>query len=72
MLMLQRILVSPCLPRLVPFTVGAALLAGLAGCGQRGELFLPADPAAAGRATLPESLRPGSVPAANPPPVRTP
>lgn len=28
------------------------------GCGQRGALYLPADPAAAQRATLPEALNP--------------
>ncbi|MGJ7580587.1 LPS translocon maturation chaperone LptM [Variovorax sp. RHLX14] len=31
---------------------------GLAGCGQKGELYLPTDPAAANRATLPSLLRP--------------
>jgi predicted small lipoprotein YifL len=34
-----------------------ALLA-LAGCGQTGTLYLPSEPAAANRATLPESLWP--------------
>lgn len=33
---------------------------GLAGCGQRGPLYLPTEPAAANRATLPETLLPGS------------
>ena len=31
---------------------------GLAGCGQRGPLYLPTDPAAANRATLPQVLLP--------------
>ncbi|RYF76021.1 MAG: hypothetical protein EOO22_03230 [Comamonadaceae bacterium] len=30
----------------------------LAGCGQRGPLYLPTDPAAANRATLPQVLTP--------------
>jgi len=34
---------------------------GLAACGQRGALYLPTDPAAADRATLPDLLTP-SVP----------
>ena len=35
-----------------------AVLASLAACGQRGPLFLPNDPAAAGRPTLPQILIP--------------
>ncbi|HEX7866098.1 MAG TPA: lipoprotein [Variovorax sp.] len=36
--------------------------AGLvAACGQRGALYLPTDPAAAGRATLPELMTPDSL-----------
>jgi len=35
--------------------------AGLVACGQRGPLYLPTDPAAAGRATLPELLTPDSL-----------
>jgi predicted small lipoprotein YifL len=31
----------------------------LAACGQKGDLFLPTDPAAANRATLPQILTPG-------------
>lgn len=31
----------------------------LAACGQKGPLYMPTDPAAKGRATLPETLRPG-------------
>lgn len=37
---------------------GAAVLASLGACGQRGPLFLPTDPAAAGRPTLPQILVP--------------
>ena len=36
----------------------AAALLGLVGCGQTGRLYLPTEPAAANRATLPESLWP--------------
>ncbi|MCJ0764980.1 LPS translocon maturation chaperone LptM [Variovorax terrae] len=36
----------------------AASAAALSGCGQKGALFLPTGPAAAQRATLPETLRP--------------
>ena len=49
-----QILVSPrarCL-------AAAGLMALLAACGQRGPLFLPSGEAAAGRATLPETLNP--------------
>lgn len=48
----------------------AALGVGLAGCGQRGPLYLPTDPAAAHRATLPQVLLPAplrSESAAQPP-----
>jgi predicted small lipoprotein YifL len=38
----------------------AAFAAGVTGCGQKGPLFLPTEPAAAGRATLPETLVPGT------------
>jgi predicted small lipoprotein YifL len=48
---------------------------GLAGCGQKGALFLPTEPAAAGRATLPQSLNPlfaaPPVQAASPPTSNT-
>lgn len=37
----------------------AAAAAALSACGQRGPLFLPTDPAAAQRATLPQLLTPG-------------
>ncbi|MEJ8820677.1 lipoprotein [Variovorax humicola] len=33
---------------------------GITGCGQRGSLYLPTEPAAANRATLPDLLVPGS------------
>ena len=50
MLKVRQILVS---------AVGLFVLGvGLAGCGQKGELYLPTDPAAANRATLPNLLRP--------------
>ncbi len=38
--------------------VGTAVLLLLAGCGQRGPLFLPTGPAAVSRASLPQSLNP--------------
>jgi predicted small lipoprotein YifL len=50
MLNVHQILVSACGPALV--------VVGLAGCGQKGSLYLPTDPAAKGRATLPELLLP--------------
>ncbi|MBN8753938.1 MULTISPECIES: lipoprotein [Variovorax] len=37
----------------------AAATTGLAACGQKGALYLPTDPAAAQRATLPQLLTPG-------------
>ncbi|MET3917856.1 putative small lipoprotein YifL [Variovorax sp. OAS795] len=37
----------------------AASAGGLAACGQRGPLYLPTDPAAAHRATLPQLITPG-------------
>lgn len=40
------------------FILVSALL--LAGCGQKGPLYLPTGEAAAGRATLTETLRPGT------------
>jgi predicted small lipoprotein YifL len=36
-----------------------ALAAGLSACGQKGPLYLPTDPAAKNRATLPQVLTPG-------------
>lgn len=75
-----QILVSPRARRLALAAGGVALLAA---CGQKGPLFLPAEPAAASRATLPETLAPSTsvapaVPASEPPatgkasPVRNP
>ncbi|MGP1685256.1 MAG: LPS translocon maturation chaperone LptM [Giesbergeria sp.] len=46
----------------------AACVAAVAACGQRGPLFLPQEPAAAQRATLPETLVPGSHTAQQPHP----
>lgn len=48
MLSLLRILVTP-------FVLGIST-AGLMGCGQPGALYLPTEPSAAKRATLPETL----------------
>jgi predicted small lipoprotein YifL len=53
-----------------------AVVALLAGCGQKGPLFLPSGGAAAGRATLPETLAPSTsvivpTPAASSPPTGT-
>ncbi|CAN7237075.1 lipoprotein [Acidovorax sp. NB1] len=45
---------------LVRTLVLAASAAALFGCGQRGPLYLPTGPAAGQRATLPETLTPGS------------
>lgn len=39
----------------------AAGATGLVACGQRGALYLPTDPAAAGRATLPQLMTPESL-----------
>ncbi|CAN7627491.1 lipoprotein [Acidovorax sp. LjRoot118] len=47
---------------LVRTLVLAASAAAITGCGQRGPLFLPSGPAAAQRATLPETLTPGAAP----------
>ncbi|MDR0275211.1 MAG: lipoprotein [Burkholderiaceae bacterium] len=38
----------------------AVALAGLGGCGQKGSLYLPNEPASAGRATLVQTLLPGT------------
>jgi predicted small lipoprotein YifL len=54
---------------MVCLAVGAA---GLAACGQKGALYLPDDPAAAQRATLPQLLTPGgsdATPSATPAPA---
>jgi predicted small lipoprotein YifL len=52
MLNVRQILVS---------AIGLALVGvALVGCGQKGALYLPTDPAAKNRATLPGLLLPGS------------
>lgn len=38
--------------------LAAAVALMLSACGQKGSLYLPTEPAAAGRATLPQSLIP--------------
>ncbi|GAB2599739.1 hypothetical protein GCM10027034_36080 [Ramlibacter solisilvae] len=53
--MLRQILDSARLPALV---LGAAGVALLSGCGQKGPLYLPSGEAAASRATLPQTLNP--------------
>ncbi len=53
-LMLSRIQI---LVRLIALVAAGALF----GCGQRGPLYLPQDPAAAQRATLPQVLTPDSL-----------
>jgi predicted small lipoprotein YifL len=47
---------------------GAALMlcAGLSACGQKGPLYLPHTPAAAGRATLPQTVFGGGAKASAP------
>jgi predicted small lipoprotein YifL len=57
MLKVFQILVSTSLRRLVLAAAGVTLLAA---CGQKGTLFLPTEPAAQGRATLPEIIRPAT------------
>jgi len=56
MLNVLQILVSPGSRRLV---LAAGVVGALAGCGQKGPLFLPTGEAAAARATLPQTLAPG-------------
>lgn len=41
----------------------ALCVVALVGCGQKGALYLPTEPAAANRATLPEALNPTAPPA---------
>jgi predicted small lipoprotein YifL len=62
MLLNPRILVSAMI--LAPIAVI------LAGCGQQGPLYLPTEPAAANRATLPESLMPFQSDDSNKPSVK--
>jgi predicted small lipoprotein YifL len=57
MLRVYQILVSG-LPRRLVLATG--VVAALAGCGQRGPLFLPTTEAAAGRATLPQTIMPAT------------
>lgn len=76
-----QILVSGHSRRLALAAAGVALLAA---CGQKGPLYLPTEPAAAGRASLPQTLAPSTsvapatAPASAPPatgkasPVRNP
>ncbi len=65
----SQILVST--PRLRP-VLAAAVVAVLAGCGQKGPLFLPTDAAAAQRATLPQTLSPAGAASAPPSGTATP
>lgn len=57
MLQTPRILVRA-LSHAVLAVIGAGALLALAGCGQTGNLYLPKEPAAANRATLPQSMWP--------------
>jgi len=57
MLQTSRILVRP-LSHAALAAIAAMSLLGLAGCGQPGSLYLPTEPAAAHRASLPKSLWP--------------
>ncbi|RYZ02689.1 MAG: hypothetical protein EOO24_14270 [Comamonadaceae bacterium] len=52
-----QILVSASRRRLALAACGVVLLSA---CGQKGPLFLPTGPEAAGRATLPETLSPST------------
>ncbi|MEZ2295839.1 lipoprotein [Variovorax sp. RCC_210] len=60
MLNVRQILVST-RPRAALMVCLVAGAAGLVACGQRGPLYLPTDPAAAGRATLPQLITPDSL-----------
>jgi predicted small lipoprotein YifL len=53
----SQILVSPSGPRRAWLLVAALLLSA---CGQKGPLYLPSGNAAAGRASLPETLAPST------------
>ena len=59
MMSVRPILCSGSWPRAL---CGLAAALVLAACGQRGPLYLPTDPAAANRATLPQVLTPGRTP----------
>jgi predicted small lipoprotein YifL len=63
MLNVSRILVSGPAPRLA---LAAVVVAALAGCGQKGPLYLPTDATAPGRATLPQILNPAASAASAP------
>jgi len=63
-----QILVSAPVLRLA---LAAGVVGALGGCGQKGPLFLPTGEAAAGRATLPETLMPPTRPASAPPATGT-
>jgi predicted small lipoprotein YifL len=63
MLNVCRILVSAPL-RAAALALAASVVASIAGCGQKGPLFIPTDPAAQNRASLTETIRPA---AATPP-----
>jgi predicted small lipoprotein YifL len=69
MLNVSQILVSAPRLRLV---LAAAVVGALAGCGQKGPLFLPTEPAAAQRATLPQTLSPARAASAPPSGTATP
>jgi predicted small lipoprotein YifL len=58
MLTLRAILCSGVSRRVLP---AAMALASLAACGQKGDLYLPTEAAAANRRTLPQVLLPGPV-----------
>lgn len=57
MLQTPRILVRA-LSHAMPAVIAAGGLLTLTGCGQTGNLYLPKEPAAANRATLPQSMWP--------------
>lgn len=52
--------------------MGVIALAAITGCGQKGPLFLPTEPAAAQRATLPQTLNPMGTSTAPLPPASQP
>ncbi len=55
------------LPRTILAIAASLILAGpLAGCGQKGPLYIPHTPAAAQRATLPQTVFGGGQPPAAP------
>jgi predicted small lipoprotein YifL len=53
----HQILVSPFARRAL---LAAALVGSMAACGQKGPLYLPTGDAAAGRASLPDTLAPST------------